>query len=172
MHQIFEAFVSWRHRFSLSPRMKPGNLLGTRSRCTSRSFPNPNPDFAGTDAIEAIGQLMRIRDAVQAKIEEAIQAGVFSKNERAAVSIGLAAGDPALVLFAEKAEEVSGIPPRLQVRSQGHGRASCDGNGNRRSRMSTLPPVLAGGAGSTLPALFRCGATMWSQRAAMKYLFI
>jgi len=106
MHQVFESFVKLAAPILAFTADEAWEFAGHKESVHLERFPEPDPEFAGTDSIEAIAQLMRIRDAVQTKIEAAIQAGVFNKNERAAVSIGLAEGDPALVLLAERASEV------------------------------------------------------------------
>ncbi len=105
MHRIFESFVRLAAPILAFTADEAWEFAGHKESVHLEQFPDPDPEFAGTDAIEAVNHLLRIRDAVQAKIEEAIQASVFNKNERAAISLGLAKGDPALELLRDRPEE-------------------------------------------------------------------
>ncbi len=78
---------------------------GSRKSVHLERFPEPNPDFAGTDAIDAVKELMTIRDAAQARIDEAIKDGLFRKRERASVTIGLKKKDPAYALLEKHRDE-------------------------------------------------------------------
>jgi isoleucyl-tRNA synthetase len=106
MHRIFESFVRLAAPILAFTADEAWEFAGHKDSVHLETFPDPDPEFGGTDAIDAVTQLLRIRDAVQTKIEEAIQAGVLNKNERAAISLGLAKGDPALELLEERPEEV------------------------------------------------------------------
>ena len=106
MHRIFESFVKLAAPILAFTADEAWEFSGQKQSVHLEKFPEPDPEFAGTDAIDAVTHLMRIRDAIQARIEESIQSGVFNKNERASVSLGLAKEDPALALFQEQAEEV------------------------------------------------------------------
>jgi isoleucyl-tRNA synthetase len=105
MHRIFESFVTLAAPILAFTADEAWEFAGHKTSIHLEKFPDPDPDFAGTDAIEAVNQMLRLRDAVQGRIEESIQAGVFNKNERAAVTIGLAKEDPARELSGEELVE-------------------------------------------------------------------
>jgi len=69
------------------------------------SFPAPDPDFAGSDAVDTIQELHRVRDAVQAKVDEAIKADRFKKRERAAATLFLGESDPSRKILEDHHEE-------------------------------------------------------------------
>lgn len=105
MHQIFETFAKLVAPILAYTADEAWEFAGNQRSIHLESFPEPNPDFAAEDGIEAIGQLLRIRDAAQMKIDEAIKAGAFKKRERAAIVVELAESDPAYKLLSEQRED-------------------------------------------------------------------
>ncbi len=99
MHQVFEALAKLVAPILAYTADEAWEFAGHAESIHLEAFPEPDPDFAGTDAIDTISQLLRIRDAAQARIDEAIKSGAFKKRERAAVEIGLAEKDAAFAIL-------------------------------------------------------------------------
>jgi isoleucyl-tRNA synthetase len=65
-------------------------------------FPLPNPDFATGEASRQVDRLMEIRRVIQAAIEACIQAKDFQKNNEAAVTLTVPAGEPVAALLRDR----------------------------------------------------------------------
>ncbi|MEM7013979.1 MAG: class I tRNA ligase family protein, partial [Verrucomicrobiota bacterium] len=105
MHTVFDSMARLLAPILVYTADEAWEYAGNDKSIHLESFPEPNPDFDGTDAIDEVQQLLRIRDAAQARIDESIKAGDFKKRERAAVEIGLKAKDPARQLLEESRED-------------------------------------------------------------------
>ncbi|MEO0448374.1 MAG: class I tRNA ligase family protein, partial [Verrucomicrobiota bacterium] len=79
---------------------------GREGSVHQEDFPTPDPDFSGTDAIETMEGILRVRDAAQAKVDQAIKAGMFKKRERASVILKVSPKDPVYALLEEETETV------------------------------------------------------------------
>lgn len=64
-----------------------------------QDFPEPDPRFAGRAASAQVERLMEIRHVIQAAIEARIQAKEFQKNNEAAVTLTVPAGEPVASLL-------------------------------------------------------------------------
>lgn len=106
MHRIFDSFVRLVAPILAFTADEAWEFAGHKESVHLEKFPDADPGFAGTEAIEAVNHLLRLRDAIQPKIEEAIQSGLLNKNERAAISVELAKEDPVLGLLRDRADEV------------------------------------------------------------------
>ncbi|MCH2060815.1 MAG: isoleucine--tRNA ligase [Verrucomicrobiales bacterium] len=77
-----------------------GHKAGDIHTCT---FPEPDPDFSGTDATEKINTLMAYRNIIQQAIEPLRQEKIIRANEEASVDLTLPEGAATpLELLAEK----------------------------------------------------------------------
>lgn len=99
MHEVFESLAKLLAPILAYTADEAWEFAGHADSIHLESFPQPNQAFAGADAIGQVQQLLRIRDAAQVKIDEAVKAGAFKKRERAAVKIALKATDPARPLL-------------------------------------------------------------------------
>lgn len=105
MHTVFDSMARLLAPILAYTADEAWEFAGHDKSIHLESFPEPNPDFDGEDAIDAVQQLLRIRDAAQARIDESIKAGDFKKRERAAVEIALKAKDPARQLLEESRDD-------------------------------------------------------------------
>ncbi len=105
MHAVFENFAKLVAPILAYTADEAWEFAGHKSSIHLERFPEPDPEFSGTDSIDAVNQLLRIRDAAQAKIDESVKAGTFKKRERAAVSIALPKSDPAFELLSNHRED-------------------------------------------------------------------
>jgi len=65
-------------------------------------FPEPNPDFATGEATRQVERLMEIRHLMQTAIEARVQAKDFQKNNEAAVTLTIPAGEPVATLLRDR----------------------------------------------------------------------
>jgi isoleucyl-tRNA synthetase len=65
-------------------------------------FPEPNPDFASGEATRQVERLMEIRHLMQTAIEARVQAKDFQKNNEAAVTLTIPAGEPVATLLRDR----------------------------------------------------------------------
>ncbi|MFT5465145.1 MAG: isoleucyl-tRNA synthetase [Verrucomicrobiales bacterium] len=105
MHTVFDALTRLLAPILAYTADEAWEYAGSKTSVHLTSFPEPDPDFAETDAIDAVQQLLRIRDAAQARIDESIKAGSFKKRERAAVTIALKSDDSARPLLADARDD-------------------------------------------------------------------
>lgn len=94
MHQVFEAVAKLLAPVLAFTADEAWEYAGNKKSIHLESFPAPDPEFADTGAIETVRELLRVRDAVQARADEAIKAGLFNKRERALAVLRLRANDP------------------------------------------------------------------------------
>lgn len=99
MHRVFEAVAKLLAPVLAFTADEAWEYAGNKKSIHLESFPTPDPDFAGTDAIEVIRELLRVREAVQARVDEAIKAGAFKKRERAEAVLTLRKKDPLCALL-------------------------------------------------------------------------
>lgn len=105
MHEVFETFAKLVAPILAFTADEAWEFAGNKKSIHLESFPEPNPDFASEEGIDAVAQLLRIRDAAQMKIDEAIKAGSFKKRERASIVVELSEKDPAYKLLSEQRDE-------------------------------------------------------------------
>lgn len=67
-----------------------------------QDFPTPDPAFASTEATAKVNRLLEIRRAVQTAIEAQIQAKEFTRNNEAAVTLVVPAGEPVYSLLQDR----------------------------------------------------------------------
>jgi len=106
MHQVFEGMTKLIAPILAFTADEAWEYAGKEKSVHLESFPKPDEAFAGTDAIDAVEALLKVRDAVQARIDEAIKGGAFKKRERAAVTLKVPEKDPAYALLDGSREEV------------------------------------------------------------------
>ncbi|MEM0898313.1 MAG: isoleucine--tRNA ligase, partial [Verrucomicrobiota bacterium] len=107
MHQVFEALCkllapilvfttdeAWEHSGH-----QPGDIHLER-------FPAPDPDFAGSEAIDRIAKLQEYRNVVQQEIERARQAKEIGSNNEASVVLTLPEESPVPLDLAESGENL------------------------------------------------------------------
>jgi isoleucyl-tRNA synthetase len=105
MHRIFDALAKLLAPILAFTADEAWEFAGHASSVHLERFPDPDPAFAGSAARDTMARFLRLRDTVQPRIEEAIQAGTFNKNERARVAVTVPEDDPWLRLDdAERAE--------------------------------------------------------------------
>lgn len=89
MHRVFEAVAKLLAPVLAFTADEAWEYAGNKKSIHLERFPAPDPDFGGMEAIDMVRELLRVRDAVQARVDEAIKAGQFKKRERAAAVLSL-----------------------------------------------------------------------------------
>ncbi len=106
MHQVFEGMAKLIAPILAFTADEAWEHASHKDAIHLEKFPEADPAFAGSEASDAVADLMRVRDAVQAKIDEAIKGGAFKKRERAAVTVHIPGKDSACALLQSSREEV------------------------------------------------------------------
>lgn len=94
MHRVFEAVAKLLAPILAYTADEAWEYAGNKQSLHLESFPDPDPAFGGAEAIDVIRDWLRVREAVQARVDEAIKAGSFNKRERAEAIIALGERDP------------------------------------------------------------------------------
>ncbi|HRQ90094.1 MAG TPA: isoleucine--tRNA ligase, partial [Bacteroidia bacterium] len=106
MHRVFETLAKLIAPILSFTADEAWEYAGHTDSIHLELFPQPDPIFAGGEASEKIGHLVRLRDLAQVAIDAAVKGDEFKKRESAAVVFRLPADDPARGLLDASPEEV------------------------------------------------------------------
>ena len=105
MHRVFESLTRLLAPILAYTADEAWEFAGHSSSVHLETFPEPDPEFAGSEASNHIAQFERLRDAAQICIDESVKAGQFRKRERAALEVSLPSDDPAAALLTDRRDD-------------------------------------------------------------------
>ena len=106
MHRVFDSLVKLLAPILAYTADEAWEHFGRKTSIHLETFPQPDPDFAGTEATEKVEVLSQLRDLAQVQIDAAIKDDQFKKRERAAVTFSLPKGHTGRKLIRNQIEEV------------------------------------------------------------------
>ncbi len=99
MGEIFDALVKLLAPILAYTAEEAWEHAGREGSIHEQDFPQVNPKYAGTEAIEKVAKLLEVKAVMQTAIEEKVQAKEFKKNNEASVFLTVPANHPTLDLL-------------------------------------------------------------------------